>query len=169
MTTTLYQLVDEMLELDRILDEAGGETTDELDAWRETHAKNMAQKIDNIVQYEKVLKADIMILDQEEKHLYARRRSMENKVQHLKNLLRWAMESMGTTRLRGTYGSATLQNAGGAQALILDVEEDQLPSKFQRVVYEPALGSIRDALAAGDAEAAAVAHLEERKRIVVIR
>lgn len=80
--------------------------------------------------------------------------SIDNKVmEQLADRLKQAMSATGRTRIDGATVRLSVVRNGGKTPLRVDVEADQLPTRFQRVVSVTTANNdaIREALEAGEA------------------
>lgn len=143
--STLYEITDELLELDAQLNESGGELTPEVELLWEIVSDKLLGKIDRISSYAREQQARAKMIQEEEDRLAARRRVHQNKEKSLKALLKLAMERLGKSKLEGSIFTVALQVNGGVAPLTGAgiVDPSLLPPKFHKIVVEPRNDAIR--------------------------
>lgn len=175
--STLYQLSQEMLALDQLLSEAGGDVSEDdqgkaLQRWVAEYDFKVRDKIDAYGAVIANIKSDAESLKMESERLNNRAKVLINRIERMKALVQFAMNAMGTRKIEGLKFTFSIQKNGGVAPLELLVDPIHLPHRFCRVVPEarvPDVDAIRKALEAGDAEAAKFAFLKDRGESVRIR
>ena len=90
----LYALYDE-------IEEAGGEITPEIEEKLELNSQEMTNKVKNITNYINKLKADILAIKSETDRLAKLKKSKENTITGLTNLVLFAINNYGTEDKKG--------------------------------------------------------------------
>ena len=125
------------------------------------------EKADN---YEKMIfsmKADIEAIKNEEKRLYAKRTTLENRSQSLKDMLQANLEFIGKTKFKTALFSFNVQKNGGLQPLTITQNLDEIPGKY--LIPQPPkvnTDAVRKLLEGKEVE---WAHLEPRGQSLRIR
>ena len=103
LSTTLFQLSQEMMAIEDALWESGGELTPELEQAMAENAESMAKKVDgyNAVIRSLAYKADV--LDAEIKRLTALKKVAENAQKRIKEHVLDTMNAFGIDKLEGAY------------------------------------------------------------------
>ncbi len=172
--SSLYELTEELVALDTLLAEVGGDVStpegQTLEAWAEKFQWQMANKVDAYGALYKNLEADAKALAEEVKRLSDRKRALENRGARLLALAKFSMDRLQTRKLEGQRFTIALQKAGGLDPLEVLVERaEDLPERFQRKTVDFDKDEIRLALAANDPEIQGKARLGERGEYVRIK
>ncbi len=171
---TLFDLTTEMIELDRLLEDLGGDVTDEqveaaIDQALSGNDAALRRKLDGYVTLVAEYDARAEFLKAEAARLTAMARAKESHADRLRASLKQFFERTGKDRFETDHFLISLRAAGGKQALRVTCDPEQLPEEFRvtLVSYKPDQTAIRAALAEG--RELVFASLEERGRTLVIK
>lgn len=131
-TETLYQLTDELLALDDLLEDTEGEVTPEIEQWLEEYGLKSRTKVDNMCRYEAELRARAAAKKAEAKRLSDRARKEDADADRVKRLFELAMHRLGTRRLEGDHFTVAVQKNGGKRAFQVAQSAEQLPEAYRR-------------------------------------
>lgn len=158
MNKTLFEIGDEMLALEELIDSLDGDISDPaaeeaITAALESLAKDQANKTDGYVNL--IRKWEMLqVAATAEKDRYSKRISvMDNRVGRLKHRLKQHMELTGQKKIETASGrSVTISNNGGALPLEMDTTVDPrtVDPRFQKVILTLDNENIRKALVAGE-------------------
>lgn len=132
---SLYDLADERIALDAILDMDEGEETPETLALAEELAGKLALKADAFGAYVRELELVATVCKAEEARFYARRKAADDRAAWLKRSALMSLQRMGYATVAGSLFSLAIQN--NPPSVQVDVSADTLPDEYVRVV--PAL------------------------------
>lgn len=122
--TDAYETVINMLYDDEVDEQAVIDTLEGIEGEFENKADNYAKLLKNII-------ADSKAIKEEEERLYARRKSLENKVTRLKDTLEANMRVIGKTKFKTQLFSFNIQKNGGVQPLSIDVfDVNEIPKQY---------------------------------------
>ena len=178
MNKALFDISDDILALEAILDEAGGEVTDEqvertIDEWFAELGEERDSKLNGYGFLIRALEGRAAILKEEVSRLRARQQTAENKVARLKGRLEVFLKLHGLDKVETDAFTFALQKPGGKPKVGLDQRfldaPEELPEGLRRVTFEPDLTAIREKLEAGDEEVAKLAWFEVGERRLRIR
>lgn len=158
--SNLYELTKDMLGLQEFL-EGDLEGFDE-ETIRDTIEAVQGTYEDKLEAYCKVirnLEADCTALKNEENRLKDKRRSLEHNIDRLKRAMFDSMKTTGTTKVKGTIFTVSIQKNGGKLPVIVDVDIADLPDELVRVTEAPDLDAITKLLEQGESK---YAHFGER-------
>ena len=145
---TLYELHHLIENFELQIEEETGEVTnfDELDALE----MERDAKIENIALWIKDLAAEAAMIKAEEENLYKRRKTAENKAEHLKRFLAGYLgfEKFKTAKVAVSYRTS--------ESVELTGDPEDLPPEFLRQKWEAKKTEIKKALKAGRAVPGAV-------------
>jgi hypothetical protein len=132
---TLFEL-DETLSLlmESATDEAAdnnGEISDELRQSLFDYCEAFGEKVDNIANYIKSQEFEARNAKTEIDRLQSRQAAAENKIERLKGLLKYFMETRGLRTMKGRLNTISLRK-NSQDSLIVDTV-DQVPSEYCRV------------------------------------
>ena len=155
MKRTLYDITDDMRAFDDLLEQAGGDVTDEavmsaIEAWMNELDTDLKNKVDGYAAYIQELLALADARKAEAKRLSESARSKENAAKALKERLMFAMQERNLKKIETDRFSVSWQVNGGKPALDVSVPAEMLPSRFQSVTISPNNDAIRVALDAGE-------------------
>ena len=167
---TLYEITDELLQLEAIFEERVGEVSDEeLDAYLRLQ-EDLEAKLDRTAAFVRELEARARARREEAHRLLELARLDEALVARLKDRMLFAMQVLGRERVDTPRFRLTIRTAGGKPPVVLRVDRpEDLPPRFQRIVVAADLEALRQALTEGDPAAEAVAYLGERKQYLSIK
>lgn len=138
---TLYELTDEFLQLQQILEDGEADeqiyqdTLESLEYDLEEKANNYAKIIRNFESQIETLKA-------EERRLKDRRQVCEKAIKRLKDNLQAAMVQTGKRKIKTDLFSFTVAKNGGALPVIVDVETEDLPDECVVITEKPDLKAL---------------------------
>lgn len=111
MSATLYQLTNQMAEIEAMLEETGGELTPELEElWQET-GESLTEKVDNYNCLVNHLQDYSDNLAKEIKRLQALKKTADNSLTRIKNHIKDTMVANGFTKLDGAYCKMSLSSS----------------------------------------------------------
>ena len=106
----LYQLTDTYAELAALLDECESEEeAAQLWAQMDEVGASIAEKADNYARYLRNMQSEVDGLDKEITRMQKRKRSAENRIDHLREHMRFAMGVAGATEIRTGIGKWTVR------------------------------------------------------------
>ncbi len=161
--TTLLDLTGQYLELLELASDQDVDQQTVIDTM-EALTGEIEVKADNYAAVMKKLDSKIKLYKTEYKRLKAVADHMENNYNWMKERIKGAMETMGKTKIEGTYAKLSIEGNGGVQPMKITGD---VPQNYQRIIYEPDNEKIRAALEAG--QELAFAHLEDRGTHLRIR
>ncbi|MCR4556365.1 MAG: siphovirus Gp157 family protein [Saccharofermentans sp.] len=146
---TLWNLMEEGVLEDSVLEEVFENTTEEL-----------AIKLEGYCKFIKNLESDIAGLKEEEKRLSARRKTMENTVERAKEAMKVAMNTAGEKKL--PCGTFTVSVQSNPPSCVIDCELAGIPSKYL-IPQEPKIDrkALLEDLKSEDNILKGVAHIEQ--------
>lgn len=134
---SLYKIGEDMSALDELLEELGGDVSDEaIDAaiqeWLEENQSNLAVKTDNIVIYVKELQARAKSKKEMAKEYAQSAKFDERKAERMKKRLMDFMQERGIPKLQGNLHTVAIQQNGGKEPVILDEEIpiEEVPEEY---------------------------------------
>ena len=163
---TIYELTGEFLQFSNLAEQM--ELTDEQKAMLDDALNNLCEDISiKLEGYSKVIKnfeSDIEGIRNEEKRLAARRKVLENRIDNMKEAMKYAMQITDTQKVKGDLFTVSLQN--NPESVVLDEQYlENIPSKYL-IPQEP---KVDKALLKEDLKAGVildgVAHLEQTKGV----
>lgn len=145
---TLLEISDELLELERAIDDAGGELTETIDAWLARLGADRDAKIDNYAALIDELEARSHARTMAAKKLELLATADYGKANALRARLKWFFEQHHIRKIETARHRLTLRDNGGVVPIEIDGE---VPAEFlkQRITVEPDKSRIRAALEAG--------------------
>jgi len=164
-TASLYDITDELREMEQTLIENGGVIDEEMEERFDDLLDMEEEKTEGYIKIIRDLKATAEAVKEEEDRLKKRRRALENSVDELKDRLCHAMEVRGQDVRETDLGKVRVQEAS-RRSLSVDVDPEELPDDLKRVSIKPDKSKIRDYLKDHEIEHLAnnnqqIAHLEE--------
>lgn len=145
---TLYELQQEQLELNALLEENGGELTPEIEERLQIHDFDVNQKMESYCKAIKQYEADIEAFKSEIERLKARKDSADKAIERMKSAMVNAMTTFGLSKVEaGTFKIGTRKS----QSLEV-LDESLVPSKFKNKVITVKVdkNAIKDAMKAGE-------------------
>lgn len=178
MTKNLFEISDDLLALDALLDEIGGDISDAeaeaaVDAWLKELGAERDSKLEAYAYLIKENEARAAALKEEAARLKARREAAENKADRLKTRLEIFLKVQGIDRIQTERFTFALQKPGGKpRVAIAEAYEEnpvELPERFRRVKFEADLNAIREALEIEDPEVEGIGIIMEPEKRLRIR
>jgi hypothetical protein len=171
----LYQLTDDLVALDALLQEAGGDVTDAsqgaaIESWSQEFQWKLSDKIDAYAGLIRSWESDIKACAEERKRLAERERFIANRIDRLKALAKFAMQKLDTRKLEGKLFSISIAKNGGVVPMeLIEKDVDKLPSCFVKTIKEIDMSAIRDGLEACNPLAENIARFGERGESVRVK
>jgi len=173
--SSLYQISEKLKELETLMEAAGGDVSEgsegaNLEKWIETYEWQQREKVDAYCEHIRNIEGDILAINAEVKRLSDRSKSLSNKVDRMKDMLKVAMEFKQVRKLDGVkFGVAIQKNGGKPPIEITEEDPAKLPIHLVKIIRQPDKDAIREALENGDPEAAKVARIGTPGESVRIR
>ena len=101
MTKSIFEIDKELYALYDEIEEAGGEITPEIEEKLELNGQEMTNKVKSITNYINKLKADLLAIKSETDRLAKLKKSKENTITGLTNLVLFAINNYGTEDKKG--------------------------------------------------------------------
>ena len=160
MSKTLYEISEDLRALEETILEAGGDISDAgtekiIDDWFAEIKTDRDAKLDDYAALIRTLETRAKMRKDESDRLLALSKPDANLAKRLKERLKFYFENASPDKTVNTKRFRfSLVGAGGTQPVILDeylaAHPEELPEEFRRVVFEPDLIGIRQALERGD-------------------
>lgn len=156
---TLFQISDDLLALEDLLSEVGGDVTDEqaeeaIMNWFAELGDDRDEKLDGYVTLIAEFEARAEMRKREAQRIAARARVDESSVDRLKERLKVFFQVMGLKTVETDLHRITLANNGGKLPLVLqgayETDATLLPDEFQKKIVTPDKDLIRKKLEAGE-------------------
>lgn len=146
---TLFSLSGDVLALDAILEEGGGEITPEVEAWIAEYRDKFTDKVDSVGWYWRTCEARAAGFKKAADDLAAKARTEEQKRDRLKQYVEGCLRHLDTRKISGQVYSFSLQTNGGSPPLRLLVDDPAaFPESCQRVTVTVDRTAVRTALEA---------------------
>lgn len=155
MTRTIFDIADDMQAIDDLLNEVGGDVTDEqaeeaIDKWLAELGNERDRKLDGYAHLIKSFSSTADSIKDEIDRLRARKQAHENSVARLKQRLQVYFEREGIEKVKTDLHTFAIQKNGGKPKVVLSdyfaEHPVELPEQLRRVKFEPDLEALRDAL-----------------------
>ena len=162
MSEKLYEMQEQLMQIDNILAENTNPETEEILATaREELLKAIDGKLENILDFISDCKTKADQLAAREEVFYKRRKALEKKVEYLKSLVFSEMKNRGETK--STYGDWNCSIAKTPARVVLDCLEDLVPEQFTKQIVQIDKTAIKDAMVDGVCKVGdlQVAHTEQ--------
>lgn len=136
MDRTLFELSDEILQLDEVLNQIPDEDAEAQEAvlkgYMTTLQEDLSTKLESYCRYILELESRSEIRKNEAKRVMARSKVDENRVNRLKEILKWYFRTHNLTSYETPLHRISLCSNGGKLGLQIDLPIEQLPSKYIR-------------------------------------
>lgn len=171
MANSLYELNDQLKNIDDILtNNTNSETEEILESAKEELLKQIGDKVENILNYIDDCKVRCGQLKENEERLCKKRKSLEKRVDYLKGLVLYYMKSNSLNK--ATFDNWDVSLAKTAGRVVLDINEESLPSWCKKVTYTADKTVLKAQMIDGkafiegeDGNPLLIAHLEEGESI----
>ena len=144
---TLFVLTGELLALDELLTESGGELTPEIESWIAEYRDKFTGKIDGIGWFWRTIEARIAGLKVAQEELATKRQVEERKLERLKGYVRLCLDHLGTSSAKGSVYSLAIHANGGKPPIELlepyRSDPKLLPTKLQKVTVSADMEALR--------------------------
>lgn len=142
---TLYELTEEAKELQDMIQEYPPETFSDT---IESLQLMIEDKADSYAVVNQNISNEIAALKAEEERLRLRRNALERNQIRLIKAIKDAMNALGKNKIRTEKFTFSVVKNGGLQPIKIDAEK--LPDKFKKVIMEPDIERIREAVKNGE-------------------
>lgn len=151
---SLFNITEDMLALERILHEAGGDISDPdveaaVNGWFDELQGDLETKVENYCSLIRDIDIRAANRKREEERIRGLRQVDENMVKSLKSRMQQALDFIGVKRVNTDLFRVTVANNGGKKPLVLD--ESGIPPEYitVRQIEEPNKDLIRQQLEKG--------------------
>lgn len=133
--TRLYDLQDQLVQIDNILaDNTNEETQEILESARDEVLKAIDGKVENILEFMSDCKTKVEQLKNEENRLAKKRKTLENKAEYLKGMLMWFMKTNGQEKAE--FGTWNVSVAKTPERVVLDACDDDFPEQYKKYSWD---------------------------------
>ena len=158
----LYELQDQLVQIDNILESnTNDETQQILESAKEELLTAINGKCENILDFIDDCKSRINQLKEKELKLAKNRKTLENKVEYLKNMMLWYMKTNEKTK--ESFGDWNLTIAKTAGRVVLDACDDDFPDSFKKWTFDIDKTALKEQMKDGQLilDGKMLAHIEE--------
>lgn len=158
----LYELQDQLVQIDAILEQNTNEETQEiLESAKDEVLTAINGKCENILNFIDDCKSRIDQLKEKEQSLAKKRRILENKVEYLKNMMLWYMKT--NDKVKESFGDWDLTVAKTAGRVVLDACDDAFPDCFKKWTFDIDKTALKEQMKDGQLifDGKMLAHIEE--------
>ena len=164
VSSTLYEITEDVRALEELMVELGGDVTDEADleaveSWFASLNEGMSKKLDNYAALVKEVEARGNSRLEEAKRMKRLAEADLSLGKRLKERMMWALQLMGHRRVDTDRFRVTVAKNGGKLPLVLD---DNVPDEFMKTVEVTAPDSEKIRAALTEGSSLGFAHLGER-------
>lgn len=142
---TLYELTEEARELQDMIEEYPPETFSDT---MEGLQLMIEDKADSYAAVNQNITNEIAALKAEEERLRVRRSALERNQMRLCKAIKEAMNALGKNKIKTEKFTFSVSKNGGLQPIKVDGEK--LPDKYKKVIMEPDIERIREAVKNGE-------------------
>lgn len=160
----LYELQDQLVAIDNILENnTDPESQEILESAKEEVLKEINGKIENVLDFISDCNAKCSQLAEEIKRLTAKKKTLENKSEYLKNLVYTTMKAGGI--IKAAYGNWDCTIAKNPPRVVID-DEQWVPAEFVKTVVSVDKTALKNAMTDGvyrvtvDGQDIQIAHTE---------
>lgn len=166
MSKTLYDISKDLDALHSLLEETDGDVSDEqvaeaIDAWFEeietnqnTKVENYCKLIESLTYYSDIREAEGKRLELESKKFTKSAKTLQNRVQKLKDTLKWYMQMNNIDKITTGLFTVSVAKNGGKVPIIYpeswDEDPASAPERFHRKIIKLDLENLREALVEGE-------------------
>lgn len=130
----LYQIAEEILALEAIIDDAGDQADESLHAALDSLGMDAQAKVDNLHKWHRQLSAEAYIFEEEADRLQSIANAKYKKAESIKRYV-FAMVQILGGKVETTIGPVRIQSNGGRQPLILTDDIGVVPPEY--IIQEP--------------------------------
>ena len=141
----IYEITQEQINLNNMLEESMGELTPELEEALKINLDNFNAKAEGYVKAIKNYKAEADAIAEEIKALQAKKKVCENAQQRLKDSLKTAMTVFDTPKVQAGLFKISLTTSEAVNI----IDEDAIPQEYKKVKYEVSKTDIKNAIKSG--------------------
>lgn len=134
-TARLYEITDELVVIQNMLAETGGELTPEIEAVLDGITGAFDEKVERVIRYTQNEEAFATGARAEADRLLKIARAIENGANHLKDYLMHQMQRAGRTEVRTAIGKVAIQR-NGRPSIRWTQPVEMLPAEFRREKVE---------------------------------
>lgn len=128
--SNLYELTSQFQTLMDMLEDTEVEEQAILDTL-ESITYDIEEKADGYGKIIKSIESDIEGIDSEIKRLSSKKNTYKNRIQFLKNNLKYCMDTMGKRKISTQLFTFNIQKNGGKRKLILDTDIENIPEEYR--------------------------------------
>lgn len=146
---TLYGITEEIQSINHLLEESGGEITEEIELKMNEITELAKSKTDNVVGYVRYLEDSILAVKTRKEELAKLEKSIKTKMESFKNYVANCFLKVDMVKVEGELSYISIPK----RRAVLKVEEQKLPLEFFKVIPEqhvPDTDKIKNYLKAGE-------------------
>jgi len=153
---TLFEITEDLLAIDRLIDEQGEELTPEVEqaiaAWFAEVESNMADKLGSYCQYVRKLETESAVAKAEAEQFAKKAKNRQGQAAWLKDRVKEFLKSRDIKKVETSAGyTVSVRGNGGMLPMEIDQDTDpmMIPAEFQKVTIEIDTNLVREHLEAG--------------------
>lgn len=136
MSNSIFRITQDLLDIERELEENGGELTEELEQKLAINSENFKVKVRDYTAVINSLTADVNAIDTELIRLTALKKSKKSSIDRLTNILLWAIEQFGDTTPKGIkyvdWGTGKVQIRRSQKVEVDDNNANYIGEQFMK-------------------------------------
>ena len=149
-TKRLYELTEDWLTIEQMLEDSGGEITEEIDVLMSSFAEQFEEKAESYYHVIKQMEADLKAVEGEYLIWKRRRDSAKNALKSIKSKICSAMIASGNTSIDLGMKRTIKVTKNSVRSLTLLSDVNDLPREFVIVTESPDTKGIKDAIKRGE-------------------
>ncbi len=141
----LYEITQEQIDLNNMLEESMGELTPELEEALKLNRENFSMKADSYVKAIKNYKAEADAIAEEIKKLQDKKKVCENAINRMKTALCDAMQIFDMKKVQAGIFKVSLTTSEAVNI----IDEEVIPEEYKKIKYEVSKTDIKNAIKNG--------------------
>lgn len=141
----LYEITQEQIDLNNMLEESMGELTPELEEALKLNRENFSMKADGYVKAIKNYKAEADAIAEEIKKLQDKKKVCENAINRMKTALCDAMQIFDMKKVQAGIFKVSLTTSEAVNI----IDEEVIPEEYKKIKYEVSKTDIKNAIKNG--------------------
>lgn len=142
----LYELTQEQLRINNLLEESYGEITPEIESAMELNQENFSVKADGYIKAITNYKADQEAISEEIKRLQDKKRVCENAINRMKTVLCESMDIFGMPKFQTGIFKVALSKSESVNI----INESLIPDEYKKIKYDISKTEIKNAIKNGE-------------------
>ena len=136
---SLYGEIEEMKKIELMLEESGGEITEEIGALMDAHSAHFQAKIDSVVGYKNYLEDSLELVTKKRKELQSLEKTIKGRSERFKDYVIMCMRKANLKKIESLFSRITLPKQ---RSVVVITDKEKIPGIFIKTEIKKSIDKV---------------------------